>query len=233
MAALQSLGISGREFEDLVIADLALTVAFTLVLSGGAMGLSSGGAALPQLVAISFVAVTLSFVLHEMMHKYVAQSFGAIAAFRRSDSGILITLVTSFAGFLVGLPGATIIYTNSFTKREEGVVSIAGPLTNFAVFAAFFALNIFAAHAGVFVRQLISTTMLVSLIIAFYNMLPIYPLDGSKVLRWNKPAYAVTLAALFALLVAFLGFGAVLYGLAIMLVVAFVISLFFRGMIRF
>ncbi len=222
-----------RELEDIVVADLALTVAFTLVLGGGAMGISSAGRTLPQLVVISFVAVTLSFVLHEMMHKYVAQRFGAIAAFRRSDTGILITLVTSFAGFLVGLPGATVIYTNSFTKREDGIVSIAGPLTNFAVFAVFFALSIFATHAGSFVQHLITTTMLVSLIIAFYNMLSVYPLDGSKVLRWNKPAYAIMLVTLFALLAQLVGLSAILYGLAFMLVAAFVISIFFRGMMRF
>jgi Zn-dependent protease len=232
MPAMRGLSISG-ELEDIVVADLALTLAFTLVLGGGAAGIGSAGTPLLQLAAISFVAVTLSFVLHEMMHKYVAQRFGAIAAFRRSDSGILITLVTSIAGFLVGLPGATVIYSSSFTKREEGIVSIAGPLMNFAVFAVFFALNILAAHSGAFVRQLITTTMLVSLIIAFYNMLPIYPLDGSKVLRWNRPTYAVMMFALFALLVSLLGFSAVFYELIIMLVVAFVISIFFRGIMRF
>jgi Zn-dependent protease len=230
MPALRGFSIS-RELEDIIIADLALSFAFTLVLSGGASGLSSS----PNLIGlfvISFVAVTLSFVLHEMAHKYVAQHFGAIAAFRRSDSGIMITLLMSMTGFLIGLPGATVIWSDRFTKREEGYVSIAGPLTNFAVFAVFLLLSVAFAGARGFVQQLLGTTMLVSLIIAFYNMLPIYPLDGSKVLRWNKPAYVIMLATLFALLVWLLGPSAVLYGLVIMLVIAFIISLFFRGMIR-
>ena len=29
------------------------------------------------------------------------------------------------------------IYTSSFTSKEEGIVSIAGPLTNFAVFTGY------------------------------------------------------------------------------------------------
>lgn len=232
MPALRGFSIS-RELEDIIIADLALTIAFTLVLSRGAGGLSSASnSVILQLFATSFVAVTLSFVLHEMAHKYVAQHFGAIAAFRRSDTGIMITLVMSFTGFLIGLPGATVIWSSRFTKNEEGYVSIAGPLTNFAVFAVFFVLAIAFAKAGAFVQQLISTTMLVSLIIAFYNMLPIYPLDGSKVLRWSKPAYFSMIIVLFALLVWLLGASAVLFGLAFMLIIAFFISFFFRGMIR-
>ena len=233
-----------KELEDIVVADLVLAFAFTMADIGGAFGSSMGAYAMLTLFVVSLVAVTLSFVLHEMMHKFVAQRFGAIAAFRRSDSGLMITLFASLFGFLVGIPGATVIYTNNFTKREEGLVSLAGPLTNLVVFVAFFAIGLFAAKsvsfshglfnvssAG-FVNELIGTTMLISLVLAFFNMLPIYPLDGSKVLRWNKPAYFAVLAAISALLLLFFSASDILFSLAFMLVFAFAVNFLFRGGIR-
>jgi Zn-dependent protease len=236
-------GVPGlsKELEDIIVADLVLSFAFTMVLSGGIFGGAPSAAALLPLFVISLVAVTLSFVLHEMMHKFVAQHFGAVAAFRRSDNGLMITLFTSLFGFLVGIPGATVIYSNNFTRKEEGYVSLAGPLTNLVVFAAFLALGLFATGSihfanGLFaigsdgfVGDLIGTTMLISLILAFFNMLPIYPLDGSKVLRWNKAVYFVVLAAVLALLFLFFSTSDIVYSLAFMLVFAFAMSLLFRG----
>jgi Zn-dependent protease len=241
--ARDGLGLP-RELEDIIVADVALSFAFTMVLSGGLFGFSSSAGALLSLFAISLVAVTLSFVLHEMMHKLAAQHFGAAAAFRRSDNGLMITLFASLFGFLIGIPGATVIYTNNFTRREEGYVSLAGPLTNLVVFAVFFAVGLFAvksisfAHglfsvnSSGFVNNLISITLLISLVLAFFNMLPIYPLDGSKVLRWNKPVYFATLAAISALLLLFFSTSDILFSLIFMLVFAFAMNFFFRGGIR-
>jgi len=56
-----------------------------------------------------------------MMHKLTAEKYGAIAGFRTSPYGLAITLLTSSFGFLFGIPGATMIYTNSFTRREDGI----------------------------------------------------------------------------------------------------------------
>ena len=120
------------ELIDLAIADVALSIAFAIVLSGFNNVLFY--------LPITFFAVTISFVLHEYMHKIIAQRYGAIAAFKRSDIGIVIALITSFLGFLMAMPGATMIYTNNFTKKEDGVVSLAGPLTNLIIFFIVFIL---------------------------------------------------------------------------------------------
>ena len=232
MLARQGLGLS-KELEDIIVADLVLSFAFTMVLSGGIFGGATGtGITIPEWFAVSLVAVSLSFVLHEMMHKFVAQRFGAVAAFRRSDSGLMITLVTSLRGFIVGIPGATVIYAHNFTRKEEGYVSLAGPLTNFAVFAVFFVLGLFTAGSDLFVNALVGTTMEVSLILAFFNMLPIWPLDGSKVLRWNKAVYAAVLVTIFALFMTVFPASDIVFSLVFMLVIAFAMSLLFRGGVR-
>jgi Zn-dependent protease len=120
-----------------------------------------------------------------------------------------------------------VIYAHRFTREEEGYVSLAGPLTNFAVFVVFFFLSFFSTNAGKFVQDMLGTTMLVSLILAFFNMLPIYPLDGSKVLRWNKVIYSAVIVLIFVLLIVVTQWE-ILYELVFMLIIAFVISSLYR-----
>ncbi len=190
---------ASEEIKDMLIADAALTIGFSLILSGG---ISSGNLqAFLYYLPIAFVAVSLSFILHEYMHKITAQRFGAIAAFKRSDNGILITLITSALGFLIGLPGATMIYAHNFTEEQEGLVSLAGPLTNFAIFLILFIVTLLMpTSTSKYLTNAISTVLFINIWLAFVNMLPIYPLDGSKVLRWNKTVYVLTIGVVFILL---------------------------------
>ncbi|MGI0141176.1 MAG: site-2 protease family protein [Candidatus Micrarchaeales archaeon] len=230
-----------REIRDLLLADAILTLAFSLVLSGRALG--------PFLyfLPISFLAVTLTFVLHELMHKFVAQRYGAIAAFRTFPNGLLITIVTAFLGILIGVPGATVIYTSSFTNEQNGKVSLAGPLTNFAIFGVFLALGIslfphfltsiystfngagFGANS--YIQNAIIMVLYISLLLAFYNMLPIFPLDGSKVFKWNKGIYLMTMAAIFALMAFILPFSFIVTYAVLILIIAFVMSFVFRTIV--
>ncbi len=236
-----------REAEDIIIADAALTISFAFIMARGLGGATSAFSAFFYLLPISFAGVTLSFVLHELMHKYVAQSFGAAAAFRRSDTGIVLTLVTGFLGFLVGLPGATMIYASHFTRREEGYVSLAGPLTNFAVFAVFFVIgnalfpsfaqnvtNIFSLTVSSlrssYLQSAFDFVVFISIYLAFFNMLPMFPLDGSKVYRWNKVVYFTVVAVILLLLVLITGFELV-PGLVFILIVALLISSFYRALL--
>jgi Zn-dependent protease len=242
MYARPNLQLS-REVEDILIADAALTIGFALVLTGGIAGVSS--ALFLYFLPIAFVAVSCSFVLHELMHKFVAQHFGAAAAFRRSDTGILITLVTSLFGFLIGLPGATVIYAHYFTREQEGIVSLAGPLTNFAVFAVFFiagsilfpnfSQNLLSIPVSStitlssYVQAMLGFTVFISIYLAFFNMLPIFPLDGSKVLRWNKPIYFCVVAVIFVLLYMITG-PSLIPALLFVLILALFLSTFYRMM---
>ena len=222
---------SVEEIRDIIIADIVLIIAFSLTISGGIVAFQSSSSKTLETflyyMPIAAVAVSLSFILHEMMHKFVAQRYGAAAEFRTSWTGLAITLVTGAFGFLLGIPGATYIYTNSFTSKEDGIVSLAGPLTNLAVFAVFFALLFALSPAkNSYLASAISFTIFISLLLAFFNMLPIFPLDGSKVLRWNKPVYAAFMILLLGLIIYF----NVLtwYDVLIMIGIALVFSLFYR-----
>ncbi len=216
------------ELRDILLADVVLIFAFSFTLLGGVFGIGSVKLSdLALLLPIVALAVTLSFVLHELMHKFVAQHYGAIAGFRTSYSGLMITLVTGFLGFLIGIPGATMIYASHFTRKENGIVSLAGPLTNFAVFGAFLLIEVLVSPAATsYLGQAVSLTLFISILLAFFNMLPIFPLDGSKVLAWNKPVYFGTMGVIFVLMIIFTAIP--LVDIAFMLIIALMFSLMYR-----
>ena len=216
------------ELIDLAIADVALSIAFAIVLSGFNNVLFY--------LPITFFAVTISFVLHEYVHKIIAQRYGAIAAFKRSDIGIVIALITSFLGFLMAMPGATMIYTNNFTKKEDGVVSLAGPLTNLIIFFIVFILLLLLPFRNTYLDLALYFAAFINLWLAYFNMLPIYPLDGSKVLNWNKPIYISMLVGVVVLLLfisPLLGLSRIgmLYNIVFLFIIAIFMSTFYRGVL--
>lgn len=222
-----------QEIIDILIADIILIFAFAFILStgfGGIFSISTTKDFFHNFIvylSISSIVVTLSFILHELMHKFAAQHYGAIAGFRTSINGLTITLLTSLFGFLIGIPGATMIYAHNFNKEQEAIVSLVGPLTNFVIFGVFLLLKfIIAPLSTSYLGQLIYLGFFINILLALYNMLPIFPLDGSKILAWNKEVYIFMMAVIFVL--AWFVIPSILYIIAFMVVIALIFSLFYR-----
>jgi len=196
---------SGIEVRDILIAWLALGVAFTIAISSRGFG-SASFEGLTSILATSLVTVGSGFVLHELSHKFTAQRYGYWAEFRVWPLGLLLALVTSFIGFIFAAPGATYISGMNISQAENGKISLAGPLTNIAVAVAFLPLVLFGVNPNSFWVQLGSEGVSINIFLALFNMLPVPPLDGSKVFSWSKARWAlvfVPLAVLFVYL--FLG----------------------------
>lgn len=179
---------SRTEVRDIAISILILSVAFTILYrTGFAMNYfryhtGSETAAYLGLFGLSVVLVVLSFMLHELGHKLVAQNAGLWSEYRMFPMGLVITLVTSMIGFLFAAPGAVYIAGNMDVKTN-GRVSIAGPAVNVAL-AAVGILGTVAFNGTSLLVPFFLLAVLNSFL-AVFNLLPIPPLDGSKIMKWN------------------------------------------------
>jgi Zn-dependent protease len=129
----------------------------------------------------------LTFLPHELMHKALAQRYGLFAEFRIIPSYVLLTLIILFipGSFKIFAPGAVMI-AGQATPQAYGKTAAAGPATNLVIGGAMlglgFALPVFAPFF------LLGTYFCGW--IALFNMIPIGPLDGGKVLHWSKTGFA-------------------------------------------
>lgn len=187
-----------KEVSDLFISWVTITLAFSLVLSENFLNVFSFFNALP----IAALGVGTGFILHELAHKYVAIHYGAKAEFRSWKIGLILALVipiVTFGSFLFAAPGAVYIYGKNISRKENGVISVAGPVTNILIAIVFFWL----AFTGFFM-QIAFSVAFINLFLAMFNMIPIFPLDGSKVIAWNPLVWGAIFVPLAALV--FFGF---------------------------
>ena len=210
------ISIGGTEFypdelRDLAVAWVALGVAFGIFFFrlsvSPAMVAELTSPAFLQVLVISMLTGGVGFLLHELAHKVVAVRFGQIAAFR-ADYGMLALCVgAALAGFLFAAPGA-VYHRGRITERQNGLVAVAGPLTNVALVAVFLPFLLFDGVLG----NLGTYGVVINAALAAFNMIPFGPLDGRKVKDWNLAVFGATLVLTVGLAVlafVFVGFPSV------------------------
>lgn len=154
---------------------------------------------LPSFTFASFIVLTiilfLSFLPHELMHKVVAQKYGLLAEFRIIPSYAMLTILTCVLPvFKIFAPGAVMI-AGGAQPQAYGKTAAAGPATNIAIGATMVGLLfLFPDFADFLLLGVYLSGWL-----ALFNMIPIAPLDGQKILHWNKTAFSILLVASIAL----------------------------------
>ena len=159
-----------------------------------------------SLFLFTLPALLLSLSIHEFAHAYTAYKLGDISQKYRGrltldplkHIDIVGFLCIMLCGFGWGKP-VQIVDTN-FKNRAKGnaIVAFAGPFSNILL-AIFFAivikilsmtgvLGLMATNnIGIILIQMLSVTIYFNIVFAVFNMLPIPPFDGSKVLFYFLP----------------------------------------------
>ena len=190
--------ITDREAREILISVLAISFALMVAVAGlGVLGHPSDAAVL---MAFFIVTVGVGFIFHELAHKFVANFFGAAAEFRMWVQGLVFMLFISLLGFVFAAPGAVYIYSPHLTRRENGIISVAGPLTNLVLALVFFAVALLSPVYFLGMNAWYWGAK-INIFLGLFNMIPIYPLDGSKVFAWNIFAWGIVAAVLLGMFV--------------------------------
>jgi len=110
---------SYKEKKDLFNAGLMISLAFAILLSGGFGLFSSFNLNFLIIFAIALFTAGLGFLLHEIMHKYVAQNYGLFAEFKAFYKMLWLAIAFSLFGFIIAAPGAVMI-SGKVTKERNG-----------------------------------------------------------------------------------------------------------------
>jgi len=198
-------------------------------------------------VAIALLVILLSMTLHEAMHGFVAYWLGDDTAKLQGRLTLnpikhidpILTIILPIGLALTGAPifgGAKPVPFNpTQVKGEEwgaALVAAAGPLTNFVLAFLFFAVWVLvgAPNQGV-VGDIFTAGVGVNLGFFIFNLIPIPPLDGSRVLYALAPEfvrrimeYIERFGILFVFVIVMLGSSVI--GLLMANGISFFVSLF-------
>lgn len=171
---------------------------------------------------IGFVVFIYSIILHEIAHGWVADRLGDPTARLMGRltlnpiphidplMSILVPLLLRFSGSSVIFGAAKPVPIDPYNLREPrkdmGLIGLAGPATNL-ILALIFAATahlLFAFAPIAILIQLLANAALINIVLAVFNLIPIPPLDGGRVLTAILPSnFANSLASLerFGLLI--------------------------------
>ncbi len=117
--------------------------------------------------AISAVLLSASVVVHELAHSLVARSRGIAVG------GINL--------FILG--GVSHLEADSRHARDEFLIAVVGPATSVLISVILWGVWSVLRGGNSPVNAIIWYLALVNLVLGIFNLLPVFPLDGGRVLR--------------------------------------------------
>ncbi len=150
-----------------------------------------------SLFIFQIIILVMSVVIHELSHGYAAELLGdptprlqgrlTLNPLKHLDffGSFIVPVLTSMAGMTFGW--AKPVEWNPYNVKDrrwgELIISLAGPVSNFVI-AIVFGLIVRYFHNLLPIPfiQISSYIILINIVLAVFNLIPLPPLDGSKVL---------------------------------------------------
>ncbi|MEX0934917.1 MAG: site-2 protease family protein [Candidatus Paceibacterota bacterium] len=156
----------------------------------------------PLTTIFGIAILIFSVVIHEVAHGYAADSLGDPTArfagrltlnpLRHLDlvGSFIVPVLTAVAGGFIFGWAKPVPYNpyNISKKHGDAMVAIAGPVSNIvlAILAGLVMRFVMLPSGAV---DILSFVVLINIILALFNLIPIPPLDGSKILFSFLPAH--------------------------------------------
>ena len=161
-------------------------------------------APVPALYGLLAIAlILLSITLHEFAHAYSATLLGdstpkvngRLTLNPLAHLDLIGTLFMLIGSFGWGKPVPINPFNFKDPRKGSAIVSFSGPLTNFVfalvIIGAVKVLSFFTAGLSfAYLEYALTTVILVSVGLGVFNLLPVAPLDGDKILMFFLPASA-------------------------------------------
>ena len=156
---------------------------------------------------LTLPVLLLSLTLHELAHGVTADRLGdptprehgrltlnPIAHLDPLGTTILVVTLL-YSSFAFGWAKPVLVNPRYFRRPREGmaIVAIAGPATNFLLALVCLAMfRFFEIEPGTQLYEVLGTAFIVNVVLGVFNMIPIPPLDGSRVVAvlMDRSTYA-------------------------------------------
>lgn len=147
-----------------------------------------------------------SVILHEIAHGWVADRLGDPTA--RLTGRLTLNpiphidpIMSLILPLFLRLTGSPVIfgaakpvpidpYNLRHPQKDMGMIALAGPATNLslAIIFAFLARILMIFFPSLLLIQLLANAVMINLVLAFFNLIPLPPLDGGRILTAILPS---------------------------------------------
>ena len=152
-----------------------------------------------MLAILSIIILIFSVILHEVAHGFMADRLGDPTArlagrltlnpLKHIDpiGSIVMPIITYMAGFTFGWakPVPYNPYNLRHKRRGELLIALAGPVSNLSIAVIFGLLIRCLASSSILSPAFLTITsyiIIINIVLAVFNLIPLPPLDGSKII---------------------------------------------------